>query len=51
MPTKIYRVTLTAEEREDLTALVNEGKGPASVGEHLNETRDSCEGPHLVVKG
>ena len=29
MPAKIYRVTLTTEEREDLTALVNKGKGPA----------------------
>ncbi|GMQ79161.1 MAG: hypothetical protein BMS9Abin02_1721 [Anaerolineae bacterium] len=29
MPAKIYRVTLTAEEREDLPALVNRGKGPA----------------------
>ena len=29
MPAKIYRVTLTSEEREDLTALVNKGTGPA----------------------
>lgn len=29
MPAKIYRVTLTIEEREALTALVNKGKGPA----------------------
>ena len=29
MPAKIYRVTLTTEERDDLTALVNKGKGPA----------------------
>lgn len=29
MPAKIYRVTLTSEEREDLIALVNKGKGPA----------------------
>lgn len=29
MPAKIYRVTLTNEEREYLTALVNKGKGPA----------------------
>lgn len=29
MPAKLYRVTLTAEERESLTALVNKGKGPA----------------------
>lgn len=29
MPAKIYRVTLTKEERETLTALVNKGKGPA----------------------
>jgi hypothetical protein len=29
MPAKIYRVTLTTEEREELTALVNKGKGPA----------------------
>jgi hypothetical protein len=29
MPTKIYKVTLTSEKREDLTALVNKGKGPA----------------------
>ena len=29
MPAKIFKVTLTAEEREDLTALVNKGKGPA----------------------
>jgi transposase len=29
MPAKIYRVTLTTEEREDLKALVNKGKGPA----------------------
>lgn len=27
MPAKIYRVTLTDEERADLTALVNKGKG------------------------
>lgn len=27
MPAKLYRVTLTDEEREDLTALVNKGKG------------------------
>ena len=29
MPENIYRVTLTTEEREELTALVNSGKGPA----------------------
>jgi len=29
MPAKIYRVTLTTEEREELTALVNKGKGQA----------------------
>ena len=29
MPAKIYRVTLTIEEREELTTLVNKGKGPA----------------------
>jgi transposase len=29
MPAKIYRVTLTKEERQELTALVNKGKGPA----------------------
>jgi hypothetical protein len=29
MPAKIYKVTLTIEEREDLTALVNKGKGLA----------------------
>lgn len=29
MPAKIYRVTLTIEERQALTALVNKGKGPA----------------------
>ena len=29
MPAKIYNVTLTTEEREELTALVNKGKGPA----------------------
>jgi hypothetical protein len=29
MPAKIYRVTLTTEEREALTALVNKGKGAA----------------------
>lgn len=29
MPAKIYRVTLTTEEREELTALVNKGSGPA----------------------
>jgi hypothetical protein len=29
MPAKIYRVTLTTEEREELTTLVNTGKGPA----------------------
>jgi hypothetical protein len=29
MPAKIYRVTLTIEEREALTALVNKGKGAA----------------------
>lgn len=29
MPAKIYSVTLTTEEREELTALVNKGKGPA----------------------
>ena len=27
MPAKIYRVTLTSEERAELTALVNKGKG------------------------
>jgi transposase len=30
MPAKIYKVTLTAEEREELTALVSKGTGPAS---------------------
>ncbi len=30
MPAKIYRVRLTKEEREELTALVNKGKGQAS---------------------
>ena len=30
MPAKIYRVSLTKEEREELTALVNKGKGQAS---------------------
>jgi len=29
MPTKKYKVTLTKEEREELTALVNTGKGQA----------------------
>ena len=29
MPAKLYRVTLTPEEREELTALVNTGKGQA----------------------
>ena len=29
MPGKIYRVTLTSEEREELTELVNKGKGLA----------------------
>jgi len=29
MPAKIYRVTLTTEEREDLKSLVNKGSGPA----------------------
>jgi hypothetical protein len=29
MPAKIYRVTLTIEERKELTSLVNKGKGPA----------------------
>ena len=29
MPAKIYRVTLTDEERADLTAIVNKGKGIA----------------------
>jgi transposase len=29
MPAKIYRVTLTKEERQELTSLVNKGKGPA----------------------
>lgn len=29
MPAKIHRVTLTSEERQELTALVNKGKGPA----------------------
>ncbi|MFC1960502.1 helix-turn-helix domain-containing protein, partial [Chloroflexota bacterium] len=29
MPAKIYRVTLTDEEREELTALVSKGKGVA----------------------
>jgi hypothetical protein len=29
MPAKTYRITLTVEEREDSTALVNKGKGPA----------------------
>lgn len=29
MPAKIYKVTLTIEERQALTALVNKGKGPA----------------------
>jgi transposase len=29
MPAKIYRVTLTNEEREDLATLINQGKGPA----------------------
>lgn len=29
MPAKLYRVTLTSEEREELTALVNTGKGQA----------------------
>jgi hypothetical protein len=29
MPAKIYKVTLTIEEREELIALVNKGKGPA----------------------
>jgi transposase len=29
MPAKIYRVTLTTEEREVLTALINKGSGPA----------------------
>ena len=29
MPAKLYRVTLTIEEREELTTLVNTGKGPA----------------------
>lgn len=29
MPAKIYKVTLTSEERQTLTALVNKGKGPA----------------------
>lgn len=29
MPAKIYRVTLTDEEREELTALANKGKGVA----------------------
>jgi len=30
MPAKIYRVRLTKEEREELTALVNKGQGQAS---------------------
>jgi AraC-like DNA-binding protein len=30
MPAKIYRVKLTKEEREELTRLVNKGKGKAS---------------------
>lgn len=30
MPAKIYRVKLTVAEREELTALVNKGKGKAS---------------------
>ena len=30
MPAKKYKVTLTIEEREELTALVNKGKGAAS---------------------
>jgi transposase len=29
MPAKIYKVTLTKEERKELTALVNKGKGQA----------------------
>ena len=29
MPAKIYRVTLTKTERQELTNLVNKGKGPA----------------------
>ena len=29
MHAKIYRITLTIEEREELTILVNKGKGPA----------------------
>ncbi len=29
MPAKIYKVTLEKEEREELTALVNKGKGNA----------------------
>ena len=29
MPAKIYKVTLTKEEREELTTLVNKGKGQA----------------------
>jgi hypothetical protein len=29
MPAKIYKVTLTSEERQELTALVNKGSGPA----------------------
>ena len=29
MPEKIYKVTLTKEEREELTVLVNIGKGQA----------------------
>ena len=29
MPAKIYKVTLSSEERESLTALVNKGQGIA----------------------
>ena len=29
MPAKIYRMALTDEEREELTSLVNKGKGVA----------------------
>lgn len=31
MPAKKYKVTLTKEEREELTALVNKGKGQATL--------------------
>jgi hypothetical protein len=30
MPAKIYRVRLTKKEREELTSMVNKGKGKAS---------------------